>query len=199
MPSASRCLLILSKGVRTSACPARTSSRPSMNRVLSRHSGWSSGWKVTKSRAVTRYALSPAARALRMECGRLARAGIAQQHVGGYRPEIAKRPGRSTFRSHVRDLRACSVYDGAHAGLNHSSEGTERNSLTGIPLSPTSSDPWGLKRRSNSLRPADEDPRFLPALDFNGDETGTLLDNEIDFKGPVPPVIEAHVNRRGIQ
>ena len=57
LPKSSRRARIASNGVRASDAPARTSSRPSMNRVLPRHSV--RGASVRKSRAVIRWARSP--------------------------------------------------------------------------------------------------------------------------------------------
>ena len=57
VPRPSRRARIASNGVRASDAPARTSSRPSMNRVLPRHSGRAAS--VRKSRAAIRWARAP--------------------------------------------------------------------------------------------------------------------------------------------
>lgn len=87
-PSVSRHRRISSNGVRASDVPARTSSSPSMNRVLSPTLGMSShveSEKITGTNQITvfrRFGFDP-------ECGRLAGTGITEQHVGRRIPKIS--------------------------------------------------------------------------------------------------------------
>ena len=100
----------------------------------------------------------PERRALRLERGRLTGARVTYQHVGRRIPELHQRPGLpfpglKPILLPCRDLRACARDDHSHASPNHSPAGAVRNSLCGIPPSPTSRQRQRSKRRSNSSIP----------------------------------------------
>ena len=86
----------------------------------------------------------------------LASAGVAEQDIGWNGTEGIQRPGHVLLIVvRIRDLSTGPEYsdDIVHTSSNQSGAGTVRNSSSGMPPSPTSSERLGLKRCVNSSIP----------------------------------------------
>ena len=163
----SRRVRIASKGVRASDKPARHLVKSVDEERFATPFGMATHIEnVMKSRAVDQDGFLAKLPTLDFEGGGLAGAGVAEQHVRRLGAEFPQGPG-VPLPMLIR-LILCNLAAGArdrvgHSASNHSLAGTLRNSLSGTPRSPTSTERRGANRLLNSampLTPADLEPLF---------------------------------------
>ncbi len=139
--------------------------------------------------------------ALDFERGGLAGSGVSEQDIRRLGAEFLQGPG--VFLPVLIRLILCNLAAGArdrvcHSASNHSLAGTLRNSLSGTPRSPTSTERRGANRLLNSampLTPADLEPLFASMATNLGPRFSTKS-TSIEL---LPPVVKADIRRCGVE